>query len=283
MKLIAIDLDGTLLSEDGSISNENRDAILKVQGRGDIIVISSGRSLHDTKQILQDAMLDCPIITGNGAVAFDSDKILQNLYLEPEVIGELMDILDGDKLYYELYTNKGVYVEEGGRELLNKEIKRLHGLDADLEVEAANRIVEIQYEQNGLTFVPNYRSIDYKPLEVYKIFILSFDKEKLLKLRGNLQERKDISITTSGQQKLEIGNRESSKGNALQFIANHFGVPIENTVAIGDNLNDLSMFNVAGISIAMGNAEEVVKEQATFITTNCSEGGVAYGLRQYIS
>ena len=173
-------------------------------------------------------------------------------------------------------------MEEGGRELLNKEIRRLQGMDADLEVEAANRIVEVQYEQNGLTFVPNYRDLDYNPLEVYKVFVLSFDKARLSKLRENLLERNDISITTSGQQKLEIGNLESSKGKALQFIANHFGVPIENTVAIGDNLNDLSMFDIAGMSIAMGNAEEIVKEQATYVTKNYNENGVAYGLREYV-
>ncbi|MFC4023591.1 HAD family hydrolase [Oceanobacillus longus] len=282
MKLIAIDLDGTLLSEDGSISKENRAAIREVQSRGDIIVISSGRSLHDTKQILQDVGLECPIITGNGAVAFHSDEILQNLYLEAEVIGKLMDVIDGVGVYYELYTNKGVYIEERGREILSKEIQRLQKLDADLDMKAANRIVDIQYEQNGLTLVPNYRNIDYKPLEVYKVFVLSFDRGKLLKLRDRLQERSDISLTTSGLQKLEIGNPESSKGNALRFIANHFGVPMENTVAIGDNLNDLSMFDVAAISIAMGNAEEVVKKRATYVTRDYSDDGVAYGLREYV-
>ncbi|MGJ9457969.1 HAD family hydrolase [Oceanobacillus sp. CF4.6] len=282
MKLIAIDLDGTLLSEDGSISKENRAAIREVQSRGDIIVISSGRSLHDTKQIMRDAGIQCPIITGNGAVVFHSDEILQNLYLEVEVIGELMDVIDEDEVYYELYTNKGVYIEESGRELLNKEIQRLHKQNADLDLEAAKRIVEIQYEQNGLTLVPNYRDIDYEPLEVYKVFVLSFDRGKLLELRDKLQERNDISLTTSGLQKLEIGNRESSKGNALRFIAKHFDVPLENTVAIGDNLNDLSMFDVAKISIAMENAEQVVKEQATYVTKENNANGVAYGLREYV-
>ncbi|WP_337019636.1 HAD family hydrolase [Oceanobacillus massiliensis] len=282
MKLIAIDLDGTLLSEDGTISNENRKAIREKQSRGDIVVISSGRSLHDTKQILLDAELVCPIITGNGAVAFYSDEILQNLFLEAELIQELIETVESYGLYYELYTNKGVYVEENGRELLDKEIQKISKLDAAFEVEAANRIVEIQYEQNGITFVSNYKELDYRPLEIYKVFVLSFDLEALAKLRDHLADRKDISLTTSGAQKLEIGNPRSSKGNALQFIAEHFAVPLKNTVAIGDNLNDLSMFEKAGTSIAMENAEETVKERATYVTKDHNDDGVAYGLREYV-
>ncbi|RDW18810.1 Cof-type HAD-IIB family hydrolase [Oceanobacillus arenosus] len=282
MKLIAIDLDGTLLAEDGSISEENRKSIRDVQQGGDIVVISSGRSLHDTKQILHNAALECPIITGNGAIIFHNDEFLQYLYLDSELIEELIEIVEENELYFEMYTNQGVYVEKTGRDILELEVQRLQEGNADFAAAVANKMIDIQFKQNGLTYVMDYHDVDYAALEVYKIFVLSFDQERLSTLSDRLMGQKNILLTTSGVQKLEIGNPDASKGNALVFIANHLHVPLEDTVAIGDNLNDLSMFEVAGMSIAMGNAEEMVKKQATHVTKNYDENGVAYGLRKFV-
>lgn len=278
MKLIAIDLDGTLLSKDCTISQENAKAVRNVQKQGDVVAISSGRSLHDTKQILQNADIDCPIITGNGAVAFHSDKIIQNLFLPVQLVSGIMEILEGSEFYYEVYTNEGIFILKDGRDLLHKEIESMQ----DFPEEWAKHEIDIQYSQHGLLHVPHYRDIDFTHLEVYKLFVLSFDKQKLMKLRDMLRERKDISLTSSGVTKLEIGHPEASKGNALAFMANQLKIPMENTVAIGDNLNDLSMFEVAGMSIAMENAEEEVKKLSTYITKHHDDDGVAYALRKYI-
>ncbi|WP_264371405.1 HAD hydrolase family protein [Virgibacillus necropolis] len=79
-----------------------------------------------------------------------------------------------------------------------------------------------------------------------------------------------------------MGHSQASKGNALKFLASHFGIPVEDTVAIGDNLNDISMFEIAGRCIAMENAEEIVKKQATYITKHHNDDGVAYALREYV-
>ncbi|MFC2949735.1 HAD family hydrolase [Virgibacillus sediminis] len=282
MQLIAIDLDGTLLSEEGSISLENRRVIREAQNRGRIVVISSGRSLHDTQELLKEAGLDCPIITGNGAVAFHSSEIIQNLYLPVHISEEMMDLAKKHHLYYEVYTNEGVYIEEGGREFLEREAREVFEAKGEPAPEEAASIINTQHEQRGLHYVRDYRRIDYTDLQVYKIFVLSFDREKLSKLKKELSGRVDISVTTSGQQKLEIGNPRSSKGNALKFIANYFEVDSDDTVAIGDNLNDLSMFEVAGTSIAMENAEPQVKKAADHITRHHNQDGVAYGIRRWI-
>lgn len=282
IKLIAIDLDGTLLSTNGTISEGNRDAILEAQKRGNIVTISSGRSLHDTKQILWDAGLECPIMTGNGGLSFESNKIIQHHVLSAEVLTEMMDLIHETGLYYEIYTNEGVLIKNDGRDILDKEIEAIKGQFTSSELKNASHTIDIQYQQNGLIYVPNYQEISFTDKGVYKLFVLSFDKEKLENLRTSLTERKDISLTTSGAQKLEIGNAQASKGNALKFMADHFHVPLEDTVAIGDNLNDLSMFDIAGISIAMGNAEEILKKQAAYITKHHNDNGVAYGLREYV-
>ncbi|MCP3739526.1 Cof-type HAD-IIB family hydrolase [Rossellomorea sp. BNER] len=282
MKLIAIDLDGTLLSSTGSISQGNIEAIHQVQEQGHVVVISSGRSLHDTMHIILDAGIECPIITGNGAIVFESGKVIRNLFMDEKVIAELVDILQSEGYYFEIYTNKGILILENGRELLNHEIQFLKDQDESFSLEWASGEIDIQYKQNGLHPVRDYGGLTFTSLEVYKLFVLSFNRDRLLKLKETLSERTDLSLTSSGKTKLEIAHPETSKGNALKVMANHLKIPIKETVAIGDNLNDLSMFEVAGMSIAMGNAEDEVKERSTFITRDHNEDGVGYALREYV-
>lgn len=282
MKLIAIDLDGTLLSSDGTISQKNKDAIRAAQNQGNIVAISSGRSLHDVKQILLDANLECPIMTGNGGLSFKSDEIIQHHILSAELLSEMMGLIEGSGLYYEIYTNEGILIKKNGRDSLGNEIEAIKDQLTSSELKETERVIDIQYQQNGLLYVPDYHGVDLMDKGVYKLFVLSFDKVKLEKLRAVLTGREDISLTTSGVQKIEIGGPQASKGNALKFMADHFDIPLEKTVAIGDNLNDLSMFEVAGTSIVMGNAEEFVKKQATYVTGHHNDDGVAYGLREWV-
>jgi 5-amino-6-(5-phospho-D-ribitylamino)uracil phosphatase len=282
MKLVAIDLDGTLLSEDGTISRENRDAVLEAQKKGCIVVISSGRSLHDTEHILETAGIEAPIISGNGAIALESGRILHNLQMPAEVVSEIIALLKDDRHYFELYTNEGVVVYKNGRAQLEKEIRDLQEIDAEFPMEWAVRLVEIQYEQYGLRGFERYEDINPADAGIYKIFVFSFDRQRIEELKGRLTGRLDISITTSGWTKLEIAHPDASKGNALKLIARHFGIPLEETGAIGDNLNDLSMFQIAGTSIAMGNAEAEVRQHSTWVTQSCEENGVAFALRKYV-
>lgn len=281
MKLIVIDLDGTLLSDDGSISRENIDTIHEAQKQGHVIAISSGRSFQDTAQILKQAGIDCPMMTGNGAKSYHDGKHIQTLSLTVPIISDVISVLEQNGLYYEVYTKNGIFIEEGKKEILNNEIQQLRASMTG-PLQWAMDIVDIQFNQHGLTFVPDYKAIDFTDLEVYKLFVLSFDTEKLAKLRTHLEGRSDISLTSSGNQKLEIGHVDASKGNALKLMADQFAVSEQDTIAIGDNLNDLSMFQAAGQSIAMGNAEKEVKIQSTYTTKDYREDGVAFALRKYV-
>ena len=281
MKLIAIDLDGTLLSDNGSISKENIKAIHEVQRQGHVVAISSGRSFQDTANILMQAGIDCPIMTGNGAKSYHNGEHLQTLTLSTFVISELIAMLEKDGLYFEVYTKDGIFIEEGKKEILDNEIQQLKQHHT-VSLQWAADIVDIQFNQHGLSFIPNFKAIDFNDLEVYKLFVLSFDIKKLHKLRALLEGRNDISLTSSGDQKLEIGHVDASKGIALKLMAAHFGIPVQHTIAIGDNLNDLSMFQIAGKSIAMGNAEAEVKKQSTYTTKAYHEDGVAFALKKYI-
>ena len=125
MKLIALDLDGTLLSSNKTIRPSDRDMIFEAQNQGHIVSICSGRGIQDCLGILDDAGIDCPIISGNGAVVYDGEKIIAEYHLQPELIHEITSILIEGNVYFELYENNGIQIFSKGREILEKEIDLL--------------------------------------------------------------------------------------------------------------------------------------------------------------
>lgn len=280
MNLIAIDLDGTLLGKDGKISEANQEAIRKRQAKGDIVAFCSGRSLHDMQTIAEVSNLDVAFICGNGSLTSVNGEIIRSQILAGDKLKELMAEVSKAELYFEIYTNKGVYVEKNRQPILEKEKQEL--FDAPEEREGADTIIQLQQKQYGLVQVDDYLAAGVLDLEPYKLFILTFRRQELEKLEDKWKDRADISLTTSGYQKLEIAHPDASKGNALAELAKYYNVSKENTIAIGDNFNDISMFQYAGTAIAMQNAEPDVKEYADHITRYNDEAGVSYALNEII-
>lgn len=282
MKLIAIDLDGTLLSRTGVITETNQDAIRRRQAEGDLVAISSGRSIHDIEELLRRSRLTCPILSGNGAIAFYENERIYYHALPKDVVQELWDVAHEHGAYVEFYTNAGVKVLRSGTDLLKGELDEVLPHDQSFSQEWGEREIEIQNEQFGLTYVDAIEDIDFEADEVYKVFVYSFDRRKLHELRKLYEPRTDILITTAGWTKIEIGHPNASKGMALTQLAEHHGIPQADIVAIGDNLNDISMFEVAETRIAMGNAVDPLKDISTHITKDVEDDGVAYALDHYI-
>lgn len=282
MKLIAVDLDGTLIKKDRSISAENVKAIKAAQEKGDIVAVCSGRSLQDTEDILKLAGLDCPMMVGNGAWTYQDGENIDQLVMPEGITEELLPELENEEWYYEIYTNQGVMLLEGGKERLRAEVRKVQEENEEVTKAWSEEEMSIQYAQHGTGYIKDYRDVDPATAEIYKIFVLSFDRKRLKKLRDRLNPRKDISLTSSGITKLEIAHPSVSKGYALRRMAEEMGVPLENTAAVGDNLNDLPMFEIAGTSIAMGNAVEEVIAAGDYVTKSYMEDGVAYALKNYL-
>lgn len=282
MKLIAIDLDGTLLSRTGMITEANQEAIRRRQEQGDIVTICSGRSIHDIEELLKRSDLVCPILSGNGAIGFYENERIYYHSMDQTVVDELWEIANADDAYVEFYTNAGVKVLRSGSDLLKRELNEVLPHDQSFTSEWAEREIEIQNEQFGLTYMDSMADIDFARDEVYKVFVYSFDRRKLHRLRKIYEPRNDILITTAGWTKIEIGHPHASKGAALKQLAEHYQIPIGDVVAIGDNLNDVSMFEVAETRIAMGNAVDPLKDLSTHITKDVEEDGVAYALTHYV-
>ncbi len=124
--------------------------------------------------------------------------------------------------------------------------------------------------------------IDRKELTILKFLNVALDPEQKKRLQQSLESIQDIHIASSSPFNLEVTHIDGHKGNGLIRMARHFGIPLEDTVAIGDEMNDIPMFNVAGLAIAMGNAEEEVKKHSDMVTLTNDENGVAYAIEKYV-
>lgn len=283
--LIALDMDGTLLNEEGNISPENREAIVQAQKLGHIVMIATGRSYMDAERQLRLADLECPVVSLNGAVVTLPDRTIaaSKPLNKEDIIPALRWMNEIPDLYYEVYTEDNVYVELNKRVRLEK-LSSLNDEDVPEEVSwLLKAMIDQQFQQAAVTYVESMEEIWSKEENViYKTLAFSLNRELLKEASTRFAAIPCLIITASHVNNIEINHQDANKGAAVGMLASHFGIPPEQVAVMGDSYNDLPMFEMAGYKIAMENAAPVLKETADFITLSNSEHGVAAGLRHLL-
>ncbi|WP_459503392.1 Cof-type HAD-IIB family hydrolase [Bacillus sp. C1] len=282
MKLIALDMDGTLLSSNLEISKENLQAIRDAKAAGHIVMICSGRAKEDVLKLLEEYELSLPVGASNGAIVYVDGKVINARCLQTDKVYKLAKLLEYEGFPYKLYTNNGVYSPYNWKEQVMQAFKENENA-LDVTMEELERITEKQKKSNLITDYQKIEDVVNNPdLEISKFFISTFNDEQRSQLLQSLQEDEEIMVTASAPTNLEIMDKHGHKGNGLQEMASYFNIPIQNTIAIGDNFNDVPMLEVAGLSVAMGNAEEEVKKLCDVVTLTNNEHGVAHAIEQYV-
>lgn len=275
-KLIAIDLDGTLLNSKSQISKENLEAIETAQSCGIEVVIATGRAQFDVQTIFEKTGIHTWVIGANGATIHDPDgKLYYSQPIEPSVAYSILNSLESDGYYYEVFSNNCIYTPQNGRELLEIEIDRMVSANPDISTAHLEEALVKQFSQSGFTFIDHYKEIENTGADVYNILAFSFFEEKLEAGWNKYGDIEGITIVSSAHHNFELEHRDASKGIALSKLAEKLNIPLSKTVAIGDSMNDVSMLKLAGKGIAMGNARQEVKDICNEITLENDEHGVA--------
>lgn len=154
--------------------------------------------------------------------------------------------------------------------------------EADLSV--LEQAASVQYSQSGFAYIHSYRELFEKEehLDFYNILGFSFDERKLKAGWDRFSGQKDLTLVSSADHNFELASRNASKGQALKRLAQKLGIPMAETAAVGDSLNDYSMLQAAGKGIAMGNAREDIKEIADAVTLTNDQNGVAHMIRNLL-
>jgi hypothetical protein len=259
-KLVAIDVDGTLLDSKHQVSPGAAQAVEMISDQGIHAVLVSGRSHYMLKELLASLRVSPYYIGSGGAiVATTAGEIIAYspvLRSDAEEITRLSRQLGLGVCFHEMTQQKC--------EISDAQMR------ANLDAMTGSKISFIEDILANTGSAPEKITVfGQRP---------ALEQLRLLLLALNL----DISMVYSGPVYLEITRRGVSKGNALIKLAEHLNIPLENVAAIGDQQNDISMFEAVGLPIAMGNAIQEVKTAAAVIAPTNDEGGLAWALREVI-
>lgn len=266
-KLIALDIDGTLLNSDKKITNEVFTSIQEAKEHGAKVVLSTGRPLPGVTPLLEELNLTDDgdyVICFNGAVVQEvkSEKVLCNLE---------MTVDDFNLIYDEIYKkhNTFIHINTPTNLITPNEIPGKY-----TELEAKLNQIPIEYK--------SLEDIDDR-ITFCKIMIVD-EESKLEEIIKSIPKEfyEKFTIVRSAKFFLEFLNKDANKGNALKSLCNTVNIPIENSIAVGDEENDKHMIKYAGLGVAMGNARDSIKDIADFITTSNNDHGVANVINKFI-
>lgn len=265
VRLIALDMDGTLLLSDHcTIPQENINAIKRADSAGIRVCISTGRMLEDASDFVNRYDLPCMISSSNGARASDAPlphgRILFRENMAPADLHAALDML----LPYGMMINA---FEDGQVST----IKGKSGRDYHL---VDRGLIKARYGERAVR-----EAADRGVMKLFAVWdgnAGEFDAARMTAIRKELiQKLPTLEISSSGQDNIEIVSARAGKGAALHALAVHLGLNRENVMAVGDAPNDLSMLRYAYHSTAMGNASREIQEMCRYVTATNDEFGVA--------
>lgn len=287
-KLVAIDLDGTLLNSYGEVSKENKIAIKKAMEKNVEIVLASGRPVMSVKNLANDLECNNYMICGNGAITYDIQKeeILYNRFLEKSKVLKIVEVCEKNSIFYNVYTKDNILTKN-----LNYNILFYNQENATKPEDKKTRI---EIRQDIYEYIKNREEEDY-----LKITICDNDKVVFGSIIRKLRKIKDIDVLEvahmsrkmikDGTENVsmeyyytEITNINVDKWQAIKDLIEKLGIKEEEVIAIGDNMNDLQMVQNAGLGIMLQNAAPYIKEQADVVLKDNNNNGVAEAIQNYI-
>lgn len=284
IKLIASDMDGTLLDSQMQISKENAAAIQYAASKGIEFMVATGRNRPEALPALEAAGIKCAMINLNGAQVFDNEGTsLFTVPIAKNKVQTILELLKEHHIYFEVATTKGLFSENQAQRIENF-ASHIAELMPHLTHKMAIAMTSARLEFLPITYVESITSLlDQEDLDVLKIICIHSEGPAVLgPVAALIDGFGEVVVTSSGQNNIEINHRDAQKGIAVAHVAKERGIDLSEVMTIGDNLNDVSMIQMAGVSFAMGNAALELKEYARYLTDTNLESGVGSAIRRAI-
>ena len=264
IRLVALDLDGTLLHDDKSISDYTLHVLRRLSEQGIILIPASGRDLAGMKKNILTLPSIRYAICSNGAVILDTctEKHLAEFTISPDSAFSILNYLDSLPVAYYAHTNLGRICSENlGDEAFLKKYPFITP-----HPKASPSVAAVLKEKNAA---------------IYKLGLFTLDNRTFELLMSENRPDPFLSFMRTGDGIIEINSAFASKGNALSWICRKLEIPMEQVLTIGDNENDLSMLQMAGTSAAMGNAAADIKRAADYTADTNENDGAAHFLSDF--
>lgn len=271
-KMIAMDMDGTLLTSEKEVTERTKEILRQAADMGVKLVVCTGRIFASAKIYAELIGTKAPIIASNGAYIRekDRDEVVYKKTLTKEEVIKLVRMIKKHGFYPHIFKWDTIYSE--------KLIFSSKSYDKWNEGLPEEKRVKIKITEDLEKVVENDGD------EILKVVVLTDmdDIERLGALRRDIEASMDLEVMSSMKNNFEVVSKGISKGNAVKALAGYYGINHDEIICIGDNENDLSMIEYAGMGIAMGNATEELKAAADYITDTNDEDGVANAIVKFI-
>ena len=260
IKLLAVDIDGTLINSKRVLTEKTVCAVKKLLDKGGKFVLSTGRPYQGITEIVKTLGLEgMPYILYNGAMVVTFGKPVYSLTIEPELSKKIAREGHDRNSTQICWANNKLYSEKYDEKI--EFYKSISGVEPIIVKDLT------ELSEQGITK-----------------FVWYDDPVSTKAYYAQMSERygNQINLHPSRVDFLEFVNKDCSKATALKTVLNYYGLSRENCAAIGDGFNDLSMLEYAGISVAMGNAEDEVKARCKVVTSSCDQDGVAEFIERFV-
>lgn len=267
--LIALDMDGTLLNSNKEITAESQNAIKKAAQAGKTVILNTGRCVAELEEyfpvISKIRYLNCI----SGALVYDlqEKKKIYEHPIEPQIIEKLLEIVAAEKAMPHILTDKSIVQKSDWEQMENFSMAQYK--------EMFCRVAE---KWDDLYLI-------YKraPFPVAKLNIYHRSQQSRERTVQRIREAKiQVTMAFAETTSLEISAEGIDKGVGLEKLCSCLGLPMKQTIALGDADNDLGAFEKAGLAVAMGNAEPRIKQAADVIVADCDHGGCAQAIENYL-
>ncbi|MGZ9583563.1 Cof-type HAD-IIB family hydrolase [Paenibacillus marinisediminis] len=260
-KLIAIDVDDTLITDEKVVTEGTKRALEQAIAQGTHVTLATGRMYASARKIAMQTGLNVPLITYQGSLIKNimDGEVLYECAVPDSAARKLLQYCEEIGLHLQLYINDELYARED-----NEQLQGYVGLN--------NIPYKIEPDLDKLLATPSTK------------MLMIDTPERLDELTPAIRELlgPEVHITKSKPHFLEVTHRDGTKGNALRFLAKHFGCSLEETIGIGDSWNDHDLIETAGLGVAMANAVPSLKETADYVTLSNNEEGVRHVIEKFV-
>lgn len=274
IKLICIDMDGTLLNNNHEVSEKNKEILKKVHSKGINIALTTGRIFISARYYSDLIGINTPVIASNGAY-------IKNKYEDKAILEGSLNKEDAIEIY-KIVKKHNLNITFNSWDTLIREIEvpKSHAYYIMNKYLSEDKKVKFLITNDIISTINNFSESILKGIVIEE----KDNKDNLWAAKKEIKEKfKDkLHVVSSGNDNFEIMDGSISKGSAVLHLAKTLNIDKEEIMCIGDSENDISMLKVAGFSVAMGNGNDLVKEIADFITDTNNNDGVAKAIEKYV-
>jgi len=263
IKLIALDVDGTIMDRNFNISEQVKSAVKKVADKGIYVLIATGRMYSATVPIARFLELKTPLIVYQGSLIqefYESDKILMHHTVPSDISVRVVKDLRSYGVQINAYIDDNLYAEK------------------------TSPILEEYVSKRD---IPYFKTDDFESIRNFtptKLLGLDYDTDLIDKIKNELKEKYTgiINITKSTPNFCEFVNINCSKASSILFLAEKLGIEKSQIMSIGDQDNDKEMLEISGIGVAMGNGDPELHKIADYVTDTVDNNGAAKAIEKFV-